>query len=94
MENAVDAGARSVSVVVRDGGKSVVQVIDDGCGMAAEDAVVCFARHATSKIRESGDLFALRTFGFRGEALASIADSYTHLRAPDTSQARVWPNVG
>lgn len=73
MENAVDAGAKSVSVVVRDGGKSVVQVIDDGCGMAAEDAVVCFARHATSKIRESGDLFALRTFGFRGEALASIA---------------------
>lgn len=73
MENAVDAGAKSVSVVVRDGGKSLVQVIDDGCGMAARDAVVCFARHATSKIRESEDLFALRTFGFRGEALASIA---------------------
>lgn len=73
MENAVDAGAHAVSVVVRDGGKSLVQVIDDGCGMAARDAVVCFARHATSKIRESEDLFALRTFGFRGEALASIA---------------------
>lgn len=73
MENAVDAGARSVSVVVRDGGKSLVQVIDDGSGMAPKDAVVCFARHATSKIRTSGDLFALRTFGFRGEALASIA---------------------
>ncbi len=73
MENAVDAGARSVSVVVRDGGKSLVQVIDDGCGMAEEDAAVCFARHATSKIRESEDLFALQTFGFRGEALASIA---------------------
>lgn len=73
MENAVDAGARSVSVVVRDGGKSLVQVIDDGCGMAAADAVLCFARHATSKIRKSGDLFALQTFGFRGEALASIA---------------------
>ncbi|WP_297831649.1 DNA mismatch repair endonuclease MutL [uncultured Rikenella sp.] len=73
MENAVDAGAHAVSVVVRDGGKSLVQVIDDGCGMAAGDAVVCFARHATSKIRESEDLFALRTFGFRGEALASIA---------------------
>lgn len=73
MENAVDAGARSVSVVVRDGGKSMVQVIDDGCGMAAQDASLCFARHATSKIRKSGDLFALQTFGFRGEALASIA---------------------
>ncbi|WP_298063927.1 DNA mismatch repair endonuclease MutL [uncultured Rikenella sp.] len=73
MENAVDAGAQSVSVVVRDGGKSLVQVIDDGCGMAAEDAVLCFARHATSKIRKSDDLFALQTFGFRGEALASIA---------------------
>ena len=73
MENAVDAGAQHISVIVRDGGKSFVQVIDDGCGMAAGDAVVCFARHATSKIRKSGDLFALRTFGFRGEALASIA---------------------
>lgn len=73
MENAVDAGARSVSVVVRDGGKSLVQIIDDGSGMAAPDAVLCFARHATSKIRKSGDLFALQTFGFRGEALASIA---------------------
>lgn len=73
MENAVDAGARAVSVVVRGGGKTLVQVIDDGCGMAAADAVVCFARHATSKIRRSGDLFALQTFGFRGEALASIA---------------------
>lgn len=73
MENAVDAGARSVSVVVRDGGKSLVQVIDDGCGMASGDAALCFARHATSKIRKSGDLFALQTFGFRGEALASIA---------------------
>ncbi len=73
MENAVDAGASSVSVVVRGGGKSLVQVIDDGSGMASQDAVLCFARHATSKIRKSGDIFALRTFGFRGEALASIA---------------------
>ena len=73
MENAVDAGAAHISVVVRDGGKSMVQVIDDGCGMGAADAVLCFARHATSKIRHSEDLFALHTFGFRGEALASIA---------------------
>lgn len=73
MENAVDAGAATISVVVRDGGKSLVQVIDDGSGMTARDAVLCFARHATSKIRKSKDLFALHTFGFRGEALASIA---------------------
>lgn len=73
MENAVDAGAAVVSVVVRDGGKSLVQVIDDGSGMAPGDAVLSFARHATSKIRKTGDLFALQTFGFRGEALASIA---------------------
>lgn len=73
MENAVDAGAQSVSVVVRDGGKSLVQVIDDGSGMSAGDAAMAFARHATSKISRSKDLFSLHTFGFRGEALASIA---------------------
>lgn len=72
-ENAVDAGASAVHVIVRDGGKSLIQVIDDGIGMASGDAVRAFARHATSKIRKSKDLFALHTFGFRGEALASIA---------------------
>ena len=73
MENAIDAGARSVKVNFRDGGKELIQLIDDGCGMSPADARLAFDRHATSKIRTADDLYALRTFGFRGEALASIA---------------------
>jgi len=73
MENALDAGARSVSVVVTDAGRTLVQVIDDGCGMSPDDAVLCFERHATSKIATAEDLENILTFGFRGEALASIA---------------------
>ncbi|GAA0879308.1 DNA mismatch repair endonuclease MutL [Algoriphagus jejuensis] len=73
LENAVDAGATQVQVVVRDAGKQLIQVIDNGKGMSATDARMSFERHATSKIRNSQDLFAIRTFGFRGEALASIA---------------------
>lgn len=73
LENAVDAGATHVQVVVKDAGKQLIQVIDNGKGMSATDARMSFERHATSKIRSSQDLFAIRTFGFRGEALASIA---------------------
>lgn len=73
MENAVDAGARSISVTVTDAGKTLIQVIDDGCGMTSGDAVLCFERHATSKIAEPEDLQRILTYGFRGEALASIA---------------------
>jgi len=73
LENAVDAGASKVQVVVKDAGKTLIQVIDDGKGMSMTDARMSFERHATSKIRTSADLFAIRTFGFRGEALASIA---------------------
>lgn len=73
LENAVDAGANKIQLIVRDAGKTLIQVIDNGCGMSETDARMSFERHATSKIRESKDLFALRTFGFRGEALASIA---------------------
>ncbi|WP_026967910.1 DNA mismatch repair endonuclease MutL [Algoriphagus terrigena] len=73
LENAVDAGATQVQVVVKDAGKQLIQVIDNGKGMSATDARMSFERHATSKIRTSQDLFAIRTFGFRGEALASIA---------------------
>ena len=72
MENAVDAGATEVRLVVNDAGKSLVQVIDNGKGMSEMDARMCFERHATSKIREIDDLFHIRTMGFRGEALASI----------------------
>lgn len=73
LENAVDAGATSVQVLVKDAGKQLIQVIDNGKGMSPTDARMSFERHATSKIRTSQDLFAIRTFGFRGEALASIA---------------------
>ncbi|RIW16282.1 DNA mismatch repair endonuclease MutL [Algoriphagus lacus] len=73
LENAVDAGATSIQVVVKEAGKLLIQVIDNGKGMSPTDARMSFERHATSKIRTSQDLFAIRTFGFRGEALASIA---------------------
>lgn len=73
MENAIDAGAHSVKVNFRDGGKELLQIVDDGCGMSPTDARMAFDRHATSKIRSVDDIYALRTFGFRGEALASIA---------------------
>jgi len=73
MENAVDAGATEIQVITKDAGKSLIQIIDNGCGMAETDARMAFERHATSKIKEASDLFALRTMGFRGEALASIA---------------------
>ena len=73
VENAIDAGAQHIDVLVTDAGKSSIHVIDDGKGMSETDARLSFERHATSKIREAADLFALRTMGFRGEALASIA---------------------
>jgi len=73
IENALDAGASSLEVLLKDAGSTLVQVIDDGCGMSAADAVRCFKRHATSKIRSVDDLERIRTLGFRGEALASIA---------------------
>jgi DNA mismatch repair protein MutL len=73
LENAVDAGATKIQLIVKDAGKTLIQVIDNGCGMSETDARMSFERHATSKIREAKDLFALHTMGFRGEALASIA---------------------
>ena len=73
MENALDAGATQIDLVVKDAGKSMIMVIDNGCGMSETDARLCFERHATSKISKAEDLFAIRTMGFRGEALASIA---------------------
>ena len=73
VENAVDAGAKTIRVLVIDAGRTSIQVIDDGCGMSETDARLAFERHATSKIRKADDLFALHTMGFRGEALPSIA---------------------
>ena len=73
VENAVDAGAKTINVLVVDAGRTMIQVIDDGKGMSDTDARLAFERHATSKIRQAADLFDLHTMGFRGEALASIA---------------------
>lgn len=73
MENSIDAGAENISVVILDSGRTLIQVIDDGCGMSSDDARLCFSRHATSKITKAEDLHSILTYGFRGEALPSIA---------------------
>ena len=73
LENALDAGARSVRIEVESGGKRMIRVVDDGCGMSHDDALLAFERHATSKLRTSDDLLSIATLGFRGEALPSIA---------------------
>ena len=73
LENALDAGANSVRVETESGGKRLIRVIDDGCGMAHDDALLAFERHATSKLRTADDLLSIATLGFRGEALPSIA---------------------
>lgn len=73
LDNALDAGATQIQLIVKDAGRTLIQVVDNGCGMTESDARLCFERHATSKIHNADDLFAIRTMGFRGEALASIA---------------------
>ena len=73
LENALDAGARSIRIEVESGGKRLIRVIDDGCGMNHDDALLAFERHATSKLRTADDLLSIATLGFRGEALPSIA---------------------
>src|SRR3989339_984794 len=72
MENSVDAGAQNISLIIKDSGRTLIQVIDDGCGFSQEDAKMAFLRHATSKISTAEDLNSIHTFGFRGEALASV----------------------
>lgn len=72
LENSIDAGSSTIKLVVKDAGKTLLQIIDNGCGMSETDARMSFERHATSKIRKAKDLFAIRTMGFRGEAMASI----------------------
>lgn len=73
VENSVDAGADNIQIIIKDAGRTLIQVIDNGCGMTPTDARMAFERHATSKIKEANDLFSLSTMGFRGEALATIA---------------------
>ena len=72
-ENSVDAGAKSITVEIKKGGMSYIRITDDGCGIASNEVLTAFMRHATSKIRTEEDLNAIYTLGFRGEALASIA---------------------
>ena len=73
LENAIDAGPKIIQLIIKDAGKTLIQVIDDGSGILRNDLSLAFERHATSKIRETADLYSLKTKGFRGEALASIA---------------------
>src|ERR1700722_15058991 len=73
MENAVDAGSTKIKLIIKDAGKTLIRVIDNGCGMSDTDARLCFEKHATSKISTADDIFSVLTKGFRGEALASIA---------------------
>ncbi|MFI5351911.1 MAG: DNA mismatch repair endonuclease MutL, partial [Candidatus Binatales bacterium] len=93
VENSLDAGAKSISVEIAKGGCDLLSVADDGCGMGVEDAILSIRRHATSKIRDASDLTAIRTLGFRGEALASIASvarlSMSTRRAADADGAEL-----
>ena len=73
LENSIDSGADSIHLTIKDAGRTIIQVVDNGVGMSKKDAVLCFERHSTSKIQSANDLFNLSTKGFRGEALASIA---------------------
>ena len=73
LENALDAGGTQIKLFVKDAGKTLLQVVDNGCGMSPEDMKMCFKRHATSKIRTADDLFNIQSMGFRGEAMSSIA---------------------
>ena len=73
IENSLDAGANRIDVEIEDGGRNLIRVTDDGCGMGRDDVLLCLERHATSKVESAHDLFAIRTLGFRGEAIPSIA---------------------
>src|SRR5437870_3571088 len=72
LENAIDAGATQISLYIEDGGKELIRIVDNGCGMSPEDALIAIEHHATSKLRNVHDLKTITTFGFRGEALSSI----------------------
>jgi len=87
IENSIDAGATNISIYIEDGGKELIRVADNGCGMSPEDAKFCIKKHATSKISSLDDLSSINTFGFRGEALASIsAVSKTKLTTKETNK--------
>jgi DNA mismatch repair protein MutL len=88
LENAIDADATVIKLIVKDAGKTLVQVIDNGKGMSVTDARLSFERHATSKIKAADDLFHLNTKGFRGEALASIA-AIAHVEMKDKTYIKM-----
>lgn len=99
LENSIDAGAGNITVNIEDSGKTLIQVIDDGCGMTPDEAKLCFERHATSKISEASDLASIMTYGFRGEALPSIAavaevTLRTRKRGEDTGTETVFTPSG
>lgn len=73
VENSIDANSTKIDVIIEEGGLNLIQIIDNGEGMVKEDALLCFSRHATSKIKDDQDLFCIQTLGFRGEAIPSIA---------------------
>lgn len=93
VENSIDAGATKVQIIIKDAGRTLIQVIDNGCGMSVTDARMAFERHATSKIKQAADLFSLHTMGFRGEALPSVAAvseiELRTMRAGDTAGTRI-----
>src|SRR5256885_12429749 len=92
LENSLDAGATRIKLQIEAGGKKLIQITDDGCGMVRDDALLAFERHATSKIKNAEDLLNIATLGFRGEALPSIASvSRLHLetRAPDQDSGTI-----
>jgi len=93
VENSIDAGATKVQIIIKDAGRTLIQVIDNGCGMSVTDARMAFERHATSKIKQASDLFSLHTMGFRGEALPSIAAvseiELRTMRADDTAGTKL-----
>lgn len=93
VENSIDAGASRIAVSIREGGLGQIQVTDDGCGVPAAEVAVAFERHATSKIRTSDDLFAIRTLGFRGEALPSIASVSVVVMRTKTREARMGTEI-
>ena len=83
VDNSIDAGATRIDVEVLHGGKKLIKVSDNGCGMGRDDAVMCFQRHATSKIKSEEELFDISTLGFRGEAVPAIASTISHPIEPD-----------
>ena len=93
LENAIDAGAQSVTVEMKNGGMTYLRVSDDGCGIAPSELPTAFLRHATSKLRTAEDLAAIGTLGFRGEALAAISSVSRRAASPARSRTRAAPKA-